>query len=67
MDSLEETMKNQTINIDSSFSNSSSHGHTLFASIFSFNATSTSYNKWFIDFRTSYHMAKDKEKFSSIN
>jgi hypothetical protein len=60
-------MKMQTINLYSS-SNSSSHGHALFALSFSFNATSTaSCNEWLIDCRTSYHMAKDKAIFSALN
>jgi uncharacterized Rmd1/YagE family protein len=47
MKSLEATMKKQKINIDSS---SSSFGHALYASNFSFNATSTSsYDEWIID------------------
>ena len=36
METLEETMKNHNINLDSS-SNSSTHGHVLFSSRFSFN------------------------------
>jgi hypothetical protein len=66
---LEETMKKQNININSS-SSSSSHGHALFASRFSFNTTSTttfSFDEWLIDSGASYHMAKDKAIFSSLN
>jgi hypothetical protein len=46
---------------------SSSHRHALFPSIFSFNTTSTSsFDEWIIDSRASYHMAKDKDIFSSL-
>jgi hypothetical protein len=41
MESLEASMKKHNNSIDSSSSSSSSHGHALFASGFSFNATST--------------------------
>jgi hypothetical protein len=59
-------MKKHNINID--FTSSSSHGHALFASSFSFNASSTSSsNEWLIDSRASYHMAKDKDIFSALN
>jgi hypothetical protein len=41
--------------------------HFLFLG-FSFNATSTSSSdEWLIDSRESYHMAKDKDIFSSLN
>jgi hypothetical protein len=61
-------MNKHNINIESSFANYSSHGHALFASGFSFNATSTSSSyEWLIDFGASYHMAKDKTSFSSLN
>jgi hypothetical protein len=67
MTTLEATMKKHNINIDST-SSSSSHGHALSASGFSFNATSTSSSdEWLIDFGASYHMAKDKDIFSSLN
>jgi hypothetical protein len=62
---LEEAMKKHNICIDYT---SSSHGYALSASGFSFNATSTSSSdEWLIDSRTSYHMAKDKAMFSSLN
>jgi hypothetical protein len=61
---LEATMKTHNIDIGSS---SSSHGHTLFASGFSFNATSTSSYECFTSSRASYHMDKDKIIFSSLN
>jgi hypothetical protein len=66
MEALEAMMKKHNIDIDSSYF--SSHGHTLSASGFSFNATSTaSSDEWFIDSTTSYHMDKDKAIFSTIN
>ena len=67
MVALEATMKKHNINIDST-SSSSSHGHALSASSFSFNATSTSsYDECLIDSGPSYHMAKDKAIFSTLN
>jgi hypothetical protein len=67
MAALEATMKKKNISIDSTNS-SSSHGHALSASSFSFNATSTfSYDKWLIDYGTSYHMTKVKAIFSTRN
>jgi hypothetical protein len=63
---LEATMKKHNINIDSY--SSSSHGHALSTSGFSFNTTSTSsLDEWLIDSGASYHMAKDKDIFSSLN
>jgi hypothetical protein len=35
--------------------------------VFSFNATSTSSDEWFIDYGASYHMAKEKAIFSTLN
>jgi hypothetical protein len=69
MTTLEAAMKKHNINIDSySSTSSSSHGHALSSSSFSFNATSTSsFDEWLIDSRASYHMAKDKAIFSSLN
>jgi hypothetical protein len=66
MESLEAAMKKHNINIDST-SSSSSHGHALSTFGFSFNINSTSYDEWLIDSRASYHMAKDKSRFSSLN
>jgi hypothetical protein len=67
MTDLEATMKKHNINIDST-SSSSSQGHSLSASGFSFNTTSTSsYDEWLIDYGASYHMAKDKDIFSTLN
>jgi hypothetical protein len=69
MVALEATMKKHKIGINStSSSSSSSHGHALSTSSFSFNATSNySYDEWLIDSGESYHMAKDKDIFSSLN
>jgi len=65
---LRVAMENHNINLDSSSSSSSSHGHALFASDFSFNATSTSSsNEWLIDYEASYHMDKDKAIFYALN
>jgi hypothetical protein len=67
MATLETVMKKHNISIDSS-SSSSSHGHALSAYGFSFNTTSTSSSyEWFIDSGASYHMAKDRDIFSSLN
>ena len=66
MADLEATMKKHNISIDSI--SSSSHGNALSASGFSFNTPSTSTSdKWLIDSRASYHMAKDKDIFSTLN
>jgi hypothetical protein len=66
MTTLEATMNLHNINIDST--SYSSHGHALSASGFSFNATSTSSSdEWLIVSGASYHMAKDKDIFSSLN
>jgi hypothetical protein len=67
MVALEATMKKHNINIDST-SSYSSHGHALSAYGFSFNTTTTSSSHdWLIDLGASYHMAKDKYIFSSLN
>jgi hypothetical protein len=67
MAALEAAMKKHNIIIDSS-SSSSSHGHAPSASGFSFNTPSTSTSeKWLIDSRASYHMAKDRDIFSTLN
>jgi hypothetical protein len=67
MSSLEAAMKKHNISIDST-SSSSSHGHALFVYGFSFSATSTSsFDEWLIDFGASYHMAKEKAIFSTLN
>jgi hypothetical protein len=67
MAALEAAMKKHNISIDST---SSSHRHALSASGFSFNSNSTttsSSDEWLIDSGASYHMAKDKAIFSSLN
>jgi hypothetical protein len=67
MEALEVAMKKHNISIDST-SSYSSHGHALYASGFSFNTTSTSSSdEWLIDSGASYHMAKDRDIFSSLN
>jgi hypothetical protein len=66
MEALEATINKHNINIDSSSSIFSSHGHALSTSGFSFNATSSS-DEWLIDSGASYHMVKDKAIFSSFN
>jgi hypothetical protein len=67
MATLEAMMKKHNINIDST-SSSSCHIHALSAFGFSFNATSTSSSdEWLIDFGASYHMAKEKAIFSTLN
>ena len=58
MESLEVVMKKNNINLDSS-----SHGHALFASCFSFIATYTSSDEWLNDSGASYHMDKDRDVF----
>jgi hypothetical protein len=66
MEDLEATMKKHNISIDST--SSSSHGHALPASGFSFNTTSTSSsNEWLIDSGASYHITKDRDIFSALN
>jgi hypothetical protein len=65
---LEAMMKKHNINIDSTSSSYSSNGHALSTYGFSINVTSTSsFDKWLIDSGASYHMAKDKDIFSSLN
>jgi hypothetical protein len=67
MASLEAAMKKHNISI---YSTSSSHKHALSTSGFSFNSNSTTTScshEWLIDSGASYHMAKDKAIFSSLN
>jgi hypothetical protein len=67
MAALEVAIKKHNISIDST-SSSSSHGHALSASRFDFNTPSTSTSdKWLIDYGASYHMAKDRDIFSTLN
>jgi hypothetical protein len=65
MATLEAVVKKHNINIDSTTS-SSSHGHALSASGFSLNTPSTS-DKCLIDSGASYHIAKDRDIFSTLN
>jgi hypothetical protein len=68
MEVLGKAMKNHTINLDSSSSISSSHGHAISSSGFSFNATCTSSSdEWLIGYGESYHMAKDKAIIFALN
>jgi hypothetical protein len=68
MEALEVSMKNHNIDIYSSSSNSSSHGHALSVSGFSFKETSTySSDEWLINYGASYNMAKDKTIFFALN
>ena len=63
MASLEAAMKKHHISLDSS-SESTSHGHVLCASSYSYTASSSSTsNEWLIDSGESYHMAKDQTIF----
>jgi hypothetical protein len=67
MAALEAAMKKHNISIDPT-SSSSSHGHAISASGFSFNTPSTSTSdKWLIDSGASYHMAKDRDIFATLN
>jgi hypothetical protein len=66
MTALQATMKRCDIIIEST-TFSSSHGHALFASGFSFNGTSTSsFDDWVVDSGASYRMAKDKAIFFAL-
>jgi hypothetical protein len=68
MAALEVVMNKHNISIGSTSSSSSFYGHALYASSFSFNANSTSSsNECLIDSEASYHMAKDKAIFSTLN
>jgi hypothetical protein len=67
MGALEAAMKKKNISTYST-SSSSSHGHALSTSGFSFNTPSnSSSDEWLIDSGESYHMAKDKDIFSALN
>ena len=67
MASLEEAKKKHHIILDSS-SESTSHGHALCASSYSYTAYSYStQNECLIDFGASYHMAKDQTIFSTMH
>ena len=50
------------------YSESTSHGHALCASSYSYTASSSSTSiEWLIDSRASYHMAKDQAIFSTMH
>ena len=67
MASLEAAIKKHHTSLDSS-SESTSHGHALCASGYSYTASSSSTSiEWFIDSRASYHMHKDKAIFSTMH
>ena len=60
-------MKKHHISLNSS-SESTSHGHALCASGYSYIASSSSTsNEWLIDSGASYHMAKDQAIFSTMH
>ena len=67
MEALEATMKKHHISLDSSLE-STSHGHALCASCYSYNASSSTTSiEWLIDFGASYHMAKNQAIFSTMH
>ena len=67
MAALEAAMKKHRIILDSS-SESTSHGHALCASGYSYTKSSSSTsNEWLIDSGASYHMAKDQTIFSTMH
>ena len=67
MEALGAAMKKHHISLDSS-SESTSQGHELCASSYSYTASSSSTsNEWLIDSRASYHMAKDQAIFSTMH
>ena len=67
MTTLEAVMKKHHIILDSSLE-STSHGHALCASGYSYTTSSSSTsNECLIDFGASYHMAKDKAIFSTMH
>ena len=67
MATLEATMKKHHISLDSS-SESTSHGHALCASGYSYTASSFSTSiEWLIDSGESYHMAKDQAIFFTMH
>ena len=67
MAALEVAMKKHHISLDSSLE-STSHGHALCTSIYSYTTSSSSTsNEWLIDSGASYHMAKDKAIFSTMH
>ena len=67
MASLEATIKKQHISLYPC-SESTSHGHALGASSYSYTASSSSTSiERLIDYGASYHMAKDKSIFSTMH
>ena len=67
MAALEAAIEKHHISLDLS-SESTSHGHTLCASGYSYTASSYSTSiEWLIDYGTSYHMAKDQAVFSTMH
>ena len=66
MAALEAAMKKHHISLDSS-SESTSHGHALCASGYSYTTSSSTSIEWLIDYGASYHMAKDKSIFSTMH
>ena len=67
MGALKEAMKKHHI-IPDSTSKSTSHGHALCSSGYSYTASSSSTsNEWLIDSRASYHMSKDQAIFSTMH
>ena len=67
MEALEATMKKHHIILDSS-SESTSHGHALCVSGYSYTASSSfTSNEWLIDSGAYYHIAKDKAIFYVMN
>jgi hypothetical protein len=68
MEALKAAMKKHNINLDSSSSNSSCHGHALYTFGFSFNATFTSsFDESLIESIAFFHMAKDKAIFCALS
>ena len=67
MASLEAAMNKHHINIDLS-SESTSHGHALCTSCFSYTVSfSSTSNEWLIESGASYHIDKDQAIFSIIH
>ena len=67
MAALEAAMKKHHISLDSS-SESTSYGHALCASDYSYTTSSFSTsNEWLIDYGAYYHMVKDRTNLFSLN
>eukprot|EP00253_Pinus_taeda_P019127 PITA_19127 len=75
MEALEVAMKNHNIHLEHSSTSTSSSGMALYAcgcqasrSSYALNVSSSSHSHdWLIDYGASYHMAKNKAMFSSLN